>query len=172
MSDCLHSVIRHSAIRHSTIRSPFVTRSTSSIVVTPSSTFSQASCAQRSHAVGAGGLADFPAAGPVVGQLPHGVGRDAQLVNALPADEAQLPASAAALRPIQRLAALLELVPREIVGQVVALRLERLAALRGRACAPAAGPSRLRPCWRPGTARRPCRPAACRRWRRRWCAAC
>ena len=54
--------------------------------------------AQGSHAVLAGGLADFPTAGAVVGQLPHGIGRHAQLENALPADEAELPAAAAALR--------------------------------------------------------------------------
>ena len=87
----------------------------------------------------------------------------AQLENALPADEAELPAGAAALRPVERLAALLETRPRESpwAGRRASARTAR--GISCTASAPAAGPSRLRPCWPRGTARRPYRPAACRR---------
>ena len=127
------SSIRHSSFRHSaiaTIRSPFVTRSTSSIVVTPASTFNQASsrsvrmpsarAALRISQLLARSWASWRTASVVT---------HSSKMPCRPT-KAKLPAAAAALRPIQRLAAVFELVPGKILGQVVALRLERLAALR------------------------------------------
>ena len=60
-------------------------RSTSSIVVTPAEDFQPGVFAKAAHAVCTGRLADFPAARSIVGQLANGVGRHAQLVNALSA---------------------------------------------------------------------------------------
>ena len=70
---------------------------------------------------------------------------------------------AAALRSVQRLAQLLDTLPKE---NPWADRRASARTPRGTSCtasAPAAGPSPLRPCWPRGTARRPYRRAACRR---------
>src|SRR3954462_3118548 len=53
--------------------------------------------AEGPHSAGAGRLADFPAARSFVGQLANGLGRDAQLENALAAFKPELAAGSAAL---------------------------------------------------------------------------
>ena len=82
---------------------------------------------QGPHAVVESGLADVPAASPVVGQLADGIGGRAQLEYALASGEAKLTTLAAADSVIQWLVSSLERCPREVLGQFVLFRTVRLA---------------------------------------------
>src|SRR5262245_26724688 len=86
--------------------------------------------AQRPHPFLQRYFPNLPTARPVVGQLPHAVGRFAKFENALPAGEARTAADPAAGVAVDWPVECPVLVPREIVGKLLTLRFVFFAALR------------------------------------------
>ena len=141
--------------------SPLVTPATSSTVVRPASTLRQPSSRRLRMPSSTAALAMPQLLAPLVGEFADFLGGDQQLEQARPGrgippagTRGSRPAGRAACRPAIARRGNRRAAPRAWAGTA--------PCSAGRACGPAAGPSPPRPCWRPGTAPRPCRPAACR----------